>query len=611
MPIDPSIPLSIRPAAVPAYDPLEQYGKVLTLKGLMQQGNIRDIQLQSEKVGLAQAQLQLDQARRLAQEQQWLSGHMADVYGLGTTQPGAALPAPATIPAAIPPVPVTPPAAQPIGSLMAQPQTPAVPAAPPQQIPFTNVPSIADTLTAGITPLAPAQPITPSAPVRAPAAQAPAASAAPPAATAMPPLKSYTPMPQLDYGAILRNMPMSGINVINTANQVANAQLTRQENEIKLEQAKYGRMASIAAGAYDEPSKLKAVATAFNEGLITPAERDRLQSTPYNKAEWDSLVQRGGDVNKYFENELKKVETAKAQEELRHNQIMNPPLEAEAAAKSLQERVKAANLGLRAAIQQGPQSFQSELAKYPTDIQQAFSTAKTPADVDSLATTAQERITAAETKREHDIRAVIDANQEARKQEEHYFTYGAGANAALMNVDPKLRAKASSDAQKYADEYMKANENADRLQAVIDLARSGNKAAFSNLPVIGVQTLNALNGIRRMPKSEIDQYQGAGSLLDKIQGRIGGLAAGQTIPKDVMDDIEAMHNLLRQQAESGYKSKLDSLNQNYRSNFLPVKSRQQGAVGATVKMKAPDGTVRDIPSDQVEHYKSKGATVVE
>jgi hypothetical protein len=32
--------------------------------------------------------------------------------------------------------------------------------------------------------------------------------------------------------------------------------------------------------------------------------------------------------------------------------------------------------------------------------------------------------------------------------------------------------------------------------------------------------------------------------------------------------------------------------------------------GGTVKMKAPDGSVRPVPADQVEHYKAKGAVVV-
>jgi hypothetical protein len=41
-----------------------------------------------------------------------------------------------------------------------------------------------------------------------------------------------------------------------------------------------------------------------------------------------------------------------------------------------------------------------------------------------------------------------------------------------------------------------------------------------------------------------------------------------------------------------------------------VLDRVGGKAAAPVNMKAPDGTVRAIPADQVEHYKTKGAVVV-
>jgi hypothetical protein len=146
------------------------------------------------------------------------------------------------------------------------------------------------------------------------------------------------------------------------------------------------------------------------------------------------------------------------------------------------------------------------------------------------------------------------------------------------------------------------------MQSLIELTRTGNKAAGSNLPLIGVETLNAINGIKRINRSEIDQYKGAGSLYDRIMGKVGGLTVGQPIPADVLKDIEAMHDTLRQGAESSYKTRLQGINDNYKSNFQPV--RTPTAKGGTVNMKAPDGTVRPVPADQVEHYKTKGAVVV-
>ena len=40
-------------------------------------------------------------------------------------------------------------------------------------------------------------------------------------------------------------------------------------------------------------------------------------------------------------------------------------------------------------------------------------------------------------------------------------------------------------------------------------------------------------------------------------------------------------------------------------------AQAQGGGGGTVKMRAPDGTVKPVPADQVEHYRSLGAVVVQ
>jgi hypothetical protein len=141
-----------------------------------------------------------------------------------------------------------------------------------------------------------------------------------------------------------------------------------------------------------------------------------------------------------------------------------------------------------------------------------------------------------------------------------------------VGVDPKLRTQVTKEAQKIGDEYLKAQEAADQMQSLIELTRTGNKAAGSNLPLIGVETLNAINGIKRINKDEIKQYGGAGSLYDKIVGKLEGAAIGQPIPADVLKDIETMHNTLRQGAESSYKTRLQGINDNYKSNFQPVRT---------------------------------------
>jgi hypothetical protein len=45
--------------------------------------------------------------------------------------------------------------------------------------------------------------------------------------------------------------------------------------------------------------------------------------------------------------------------------------------------------------------------------------------------------------------------------------------------------------------------------------------------------------------------------------------------------------------------------------FNPEHPEVGGAGGGTVKMKAPNGQIKDVPADQVEHYKKQGASVVQ
>src|SRR4030095_8400154 len=111
MSLDPSIPLGVRPVVLPPLQiqtPLEQFGKILSLRNLMTQG-------EAGQLGLQTQQLQFEQLQRDMQERQ----DLANWLHLKLTQPapGAAVapaPAPGT-PPSIPPVQPTP-----VGGTVAQ-----------------------------------------------------------------------------------------------------------------------------------------------------------------------------------------------------------------------------------------------------------------------------------------------------------------------------------------------------------------------------------------------------------------------------------------------------------------------------------------------------------
>ena len=165
---------------------------------------------------------------------------------------------------------------------------------------------------------------------------------------------------------------------------------------------------------------------------------------------------------------------------------------------------------------------------------------------------------------------VSQAEQNIR-QKTFDATYGPNAvQMGLAGVRPNLVTPASAAFEKAGNEFATAQGAADTMQNVLDLAAKGNKAAGSNVPLLGVETLNAINGIKRVNSAEISQYGSAGSLLDKIQGRIGSLTVGRPIPDDVLNDIRELHTTIAEQAKSTYARKVQVTNQTYGSKFQPV-----------------------------------------
>jgi hypothetical protein len=137
-------------------------------------------------------------------------------------------------------------------------------------------------------------------------------------------------------------------------------------------------------------------------------------------------------------------------------------------------------------------------------------------------------------------------------------------------VDPKARQQARSAALKASDEYTKSVAAARDLDTFISLARAGNKEAHAYLSPEGVLTLNTGRGVTRVNRQEIEAYGEAGSLLDRLSGKLGKWTTGQSIPKDILNDIESLHKAIADNASKNYDAKLNNVNSVYRSDFKPT-----------------------------------------
>jgi hypothetical protein len=148
---------------------------------------------------------------------------------------------------------------------------------------------------------------------------------------------------------------------------------------------------------------------------------------------------------------------------------------------------------------------------------------------------------------------------------------------ALAGVPPALAGQVVTSAGKLDVDYAHAKAASDTLNDFIDAAEAGNKAAAANIPLAGVLQINTANGTKRINRTEIDQYQGAGSLFDQIAGRLGKLTAGQPIPKDVLEDMRTLANMVGERAWNEYNDSLKSLQQRTGYKGGPTLEAPRGA----------------------------------
>ena len=622
MALDPSISLEVRTPQfnIPIPQPLQQYGQVLNLQNLMQQQQLFPLELQARQLALQQQQLAV-------QRQQ----NVADYFNSLYSQKPSGTPALTQTVAPVQPQvqPVTPPEPQ----FFSVSPTLGV-AGVPTQSSIAGVPD--NTLgTPQLTP-APAP-----APVAAPV-PAPAVTQAPltiPLAGA-----SSGGFPNVDFGKLYQLDPTGATAkmVMDQEKDFYETQGKRLDNTSKTA-AQIGQILDpVLKSDNPELAKNVAVMQLHSAKLIDDATARDWTSRPFDRATVQQFVRAASDVKTQADIDQKNLETldkaktgaAKdmqgvydqasykpvydgwpAELQRRWGSIYSPQIRAGIIAggidakdlpKYQQEETQVIAKQLEPALNQGPQAYQAAVARIGDPVQQQiFSNVKTVDDLHSKGMTAAEYQTAQETARQHRVQNAFDLvrthyeeQKNQREQDIYEMTYGAGANQALQGVDPKLRTQATSNASKANDEYLKTMANADQMQSFIDMARAGNKAAGTNLPVIGVETMNAINGIKRIPREQVAQYQGAGNLYDNIMGKLGKLSAGQPIPADVMQDIESMHRMLRQNAEQAYKTKLDGINQTYHSNFQPVKS------GSSVASTPQAGDTR--PGKDGRNYRFKG-----
>lgn len=260
------------------------------------------------------------------------------------------------------------------------------------------------------------------------------------------------------------------------------------------------------------------------------------------------------------------------------------------------------------ALKQGPVAAQAFLATIPAERAAVFHGVTDPAQALHLGMTPEQTSTegikqaelakqsqALQYQIQHgnaelaqgNARIGLEGARNAREEKIYDQTYGAGANPALVGVEPKLRSPAAAAAAKAFASKADADAAQQDMQTFIDQARHGNKTAQAYIDTEGVLNLNTGRGIKRVNRQEIDQYSGQGDLYDKLYKVIGGAASGEKNSPSVINAIDQLHKAISSNSEAALQQKLNGVDQAYRSQY-----------GTVHKAQAPQAVAAPVPANR-------------
>ncbi len=117
----------------------------------------------------------------------------------------------------------------------------------------------------------------------------------------------------------------------------------------------------------------------------------------------------------------------------------------------------------------------------------------------------------------------------------------------------QVEREARTAVHKAEQEYNGARSSVEMQKQFIKEAKGGNKEAVRIVPLEGALQITTSQGVHRINRTEVEQYGSAGSIFDRIQGKIGSGLTGKSIPNDVLDDMDKMTDVLQTNAHDRYK----------------------------------------------------------
>jgi hypothetical protein len=164
-------------------------------------------------------------------------------------------------------------------------------------------------------------------------------------------------------------------------------------------------------------------------------------------------------------------------------------------------------------------------------------------------------------------------------------------------TDPSARNRAEMGWNQATKDAQTKIATAQQLRDTIDAYTHGNKTAAALIPIETLRTyLNRLN------RTELESLSGAGSLLDKLQGKLGGLTEGKPIPPDIIQGFDQLAQMQENAARRTYTQEVGRIRTGSggkKIQEMDIPQYQSPAVRAL-----PQGGGKTIDEATARQYKS-------
>jgi hypothetical protein len=172
------------------------------------------------------------------------------------------------------------------------------------------------------------------------------------------------------------------------------------------------------------------------------------------------------------------------------------------------------------------------------------------------------------------INAALTSLEQAQYQQQSHqdaqdnaaATRAAAAANASTNHEFAENERGRGLLDKAEAQYHTAQQSAQNIRSMIDDANAGGKVSAQMLPLEGALDITTSNGVKRINRTEVDQYSGAGALYDRIAGGISKLTKGQPFTSEILANMKRLSDILEKGAYTNYKATYDSTTKRYGLN---------------------------------------------